>query len=91
MQRYRGNSGVVDAVPWDGRNLEEVARWARVVGCPDRIQYTGHDVFGDSLAVPTREGLLGIGVGDYIIKGADGELSACSSEVFLDTYEAVLG
>ena len=91
MKRYRSKPAVVDAVRWDGNNLQEVARWAGVVGCGDVIQYTGYHDVGVFLAVPTPEGLAAVAPGDYIVKGRGRELYPCQGEVFGETYEEVGG
>lgn len=39
--------------------------------------------------IETREGVMGASVGDYVIRGVAGELSACKPEVFAQTYEAL--
>lgn len=44
---------------------------------------------GDPLVIKTSEGDLTVSVGDYIIRGVDGELFACKPDVFEKMYERV--
>lgn len=41
------------------------------------------------ISIPTLEGVMTAQVGDYIIKGIQGEFYPCKEDIFLATYEAV--
>ena len=41
------------------------------------------------LAIPTLEGVMYASVGDWIIKGVNGEFYPCKPEIFEKTYESV--
>jgi hypothetical protein len=44
---------------------------------------------GESLHIPTLEGVMRAGVGDWIIKGVKGEVYPCKPDIFAATYEPV--
>ena len=81
MKLYRKRPVVVETVQWLGDNLEEI------------VQFAGDDVIwsvdDQALYVGTLEGLMRATVGDFIIKGVDGEFYPCKPGIFLATYEAV--
>lgn len=39
------------------------------------------------LSIHTKEGIMYCSIGDYLIKGIDGELYPCKPEIFEKTYE----
>lgn len=43
----------------------------------------------DTLLIPTLEGTMRAGVGDWIIRGIKGELYPCKDDIFRATYEPV--
>ncbi len=43
---------------------------------------------GDTISIPTLEGVMTADVGDWIIKGVQGELYPCKPDIFEATYEA---
>lgn len=69
---------VIEAIQWNGRNLEELQNF---VG--SALAYDG------KLIIHTLEGDHEAKVGDYIIKGVQGEFYPCKPEIFAKTYEAV--
>lgn len=69
---------VIKAIRWDGCNLEELKSF---VG--SALTYDG------KLIIHTLEGDHEAKVGDYIIKGVQGEFYPCKPEIFAKTYEAV--
>jgi len=68
----------VQAVEWTGRNINEV------------MQFTGASASchpGYGLIIHTLEGQLHASVGDFIIKGVQGEFYPCKPVIFALTYE----
>ena len=45
---------------------------------------------GDTLGINTLEGTHECRIGDYIIRGINGELYPCKPDIFEKTYDAVL-
>ena len=41
----------------------------------------------DALLIPTLEGTMRADVGDWIIRGVQGEFYPCKPEIFKETYE----
>ena len=76
--KYRKKPVVIEAIQWDGYNLGELQNF---VG--SALEYDG------KLIIHTLEGDHEAKVGDYIIKGVQGEFYPCKPEIFAKTYEAV--
>jgi len=62
------------------------------VGLPLRVKTTpdvGNPLGKVSIEIPTLEGAMQAQVGDYIIKGVNGEFYPCKPDIFAKTYEKV--
>ena len=53
----------------------------------DKVKVLREDA-GD-LMIPTLEGLMRASVGDYVIRGVQGELYPCKPDIFEQTYDLV--
>lgn len=92
MAKFRKIPVVIEAVQWDGINLQEIKNF---VG--DDLQYTICDTAWEAgkgrphvdMKIKTLEGDMKAQVGDYIIKGVKGEFYPCKPDVFELTYELV--
>lgn len=84
MPMYRKKPVVIEAVRWDG-NLTTVEPLLVGSTCTQVEQ----DFLDSGLTIPTLEGKMTASVGDYIIKGVQGELYPCKPDIFEATYEAV--
>ena len=78
--KYRKKPVVIDAIQWNGSNLEEIATLG---GAREYEQ----DFLGDDLVIHTLEGDMTARKGDWIIKGVKGELYPCKPDIFEATYE----
>lgn len=89
MSTYRKKPVVIEAQQFHGEaNGAELARW-----CGGRLDEEAKasdpsDVWY-GLRIPTLEGLMTANVGDYIIKGVQGEFYPCKPDIFEQTYEEV--
>ena len=83
MPRYRKKPVVIEAVQFKGWNDLECLAF-----CPTAID---PEERGPSLIIPTLEGDMRVSVGDYIIKGVQGEFYPCKPDIFEATYEPVEG
>lgn len=87
--KYRKKPVVIEAIQYDGVNLEEVKKF-----CGNLVEFQTY-MFSDFLTPRTQvvihalEDDHKVSVGDYIIKGVQGEFYPCKPEIFAKTYEAV--
>jgi hypothetical protein len=75
--RYRKKPVVIDAIRWTGENRDEVEAWSG-----GEIECVGHVA-----VVHTLEGEMRGDVGDWLIRGVQGEYYPCKDDIFLATYE----
>lgn len=78
---YRKKPVVIQAVQWKGDNQTEMLRFCE--RCFSKIEK-------DNLVVVTLEGDMTASVGDYIIRGIQGEFYPCKPDIFELTYETVV-
>ena len=81
IKQFRRKPVVIEAIQFDGTNKEEIQNF---VG--DEI---GQDVNSKDLFITTLEGIMIASVGDYIIKGVQGEFYPCKPDIFEQTYNEV--
>ena len=84
----------VQAIQWDGKNLKEVTSF--ISGKPvDLSEYAAifaweryEKIISDKgLTINTLEGEMKASIGDYIIKGVNGEFYPCKPDIFTKTYQ----
>lgn len=82
--KYRKKPVVIEAIQWTGkfdRNMSLfVGDKATIKGLKEPFE----------MIIQTLEGDMTASVGDYIIKGVNGEFYLCKPDVFEKTYEAVV-
>jgi endo-1,4-beta-mannosidase len=78
IKQYRKKPVVIEAVQWTGDNRSEIFAFAGKFA-----------VWGDvsGMIIKTLEGQHIASVGDYIIKGVNGEFYPCKPEIFEKTYD----
>lgn len=89
MTMYRKKPVTIEAQgPLTAANISEIARWCggRVIEDPKASDPT--DVYY-GLDIPTLEGTMRGNIGDYIIKGVQGEFYPCKPDIFQSTYEEI--
>ena len=76
---YRKKPMVIQALRWTGDNDTEL------------LQFCSKCFFieGKNLKIATLEGTMSASIGDYIIRGVEGEFYACKPDIFKKTYESV--
>lgn len=88
--KYRKKPLIIDAIKWTGGNMVEIADFAKGFAKFDEIRQ------GDAenkipaqydLSIQTLEGTMQASLGDYIIKGVNGEFYPCKPDIFEKTYE----
>lgn len=83
-RRYRQRPVVIEAVKWDGRpsTIFPLAPFENAAKEPEVLE-------DGSLSITTLQGVMVAEVGDWVIKGVEGEIYPCKDSVFLRTYEPV--
>jgi len=78
--RYRKKPVEIEAVQYTGDNFQDLA------------EFVGKDlVVGVSgMYIRTLEGDMLISIGDYVIRGVNGEFYPCKPDIFEKTYEEIL-
>lgn len=75
----------IEAVLFDGSTESLIALNSAKFGLePLKVVCDGKE---DKIIIPTLEGDMKASVGDYIIKGVNGEFYPCKPDVFAKTYE----
>lgn len=82
MARYRKKPVVIEAVQYDG--TDESVDWLYPQLVSGEI---GRNAQG--LYIKILEGVMKADIGDYIIKGVNGEFYPCKADIFNMTYEKV--
>jgi hypothetical protein len=72
---------------WD--NAQELARWCDGKATRDAMPGNERKTYYWSLEIPTLEGIMSARLGDFIIRGVNGEFYPCKPDLFAKTYEAV--
>jgi hypothetical protein len=93
--QYRKKPVVIDAIQLTRANAVKVYEW--VHDCTaiktDMDLYRWDDYLSiiehKGMKIPTLEGEMIASMGDYIIKGIQGEFYPCKPDIFEATYEAV--
>ncbi len=88
MPKFRKIPVVIEAWLWPGYGFAKdapgwVLDYRAVGGYHVRLRQDG------ALEIPTLEGTMRVDIGDWIIKGVEGELYPCKPGIFEKTYEAV--
>lgn len=82
INKYRKKPVIIEAVIWTGNNIDEVKKLAK--NATENFIFDNNDLF-----IETLEGNMKVSVGDYIIKGVEGEFYPCKPNIFKKTYETV--
>ena len=97
MKQFVKKPVVITAIQWKGDNLREVIAFTD--GPPEtRANHAGMKwleyedlVARDGLEIYTLEGTMNATIGDWIIRGINGEFYPCKPDIFAKTYEPVRG
>lgn len=83
MAKYRKKPVVIEAVQFTGDNTKECCLFIgreNISSCSP----------SESIGIITLEGTMRADIGDYIIKGVQGEFCPCKPNIFEATYEEVM-
>lgn len=67
--------------------FSEMPVWLEEALDSGKVGLRGYIGYSVDVVVSTLEGDMGCGVGDYIIRGVEGELYPCRKHIFEKTYE----
>ncbi len=88
MGKYRKKPVIVDAEQWTGDNLEAIVKFLGDTHLSyDKHHYMDTSRIAGGLIIRTLEGEHQAAIGDWIIKGIQGEHYPCKPDVFEETYE----
>lgn len=93
-RRFRKRPVEVAAVRYVGGNAVEIVAF---IGGPDRARVVERQLPGPGrgmhpgIAIHTLEGTMVASLGDWIIRGVQGEFYPCKPGIFAATYEPVEG
>ena len=92
MPKFKKKSVIIDAVQWTGNNLLEVIKHTGQNATAKDYKWEDYEdlVKKDGLKIFTLEGTMKANIGDWIIKGVQGECYPCELDIFIATYDAVL-
>ena len=83
--KYRKRPVVIEAALYDGTPATciPIHEWLH-------IEHGGTEAECDAgIYIDTLEGLMHVSVGDYVIRGVQGEFYPCKPDIFAATYEQV--
>lgn len=84
VKKARKKPVEVEYIHYDGGNQQELYDWSNGIVRPD---FETSDPY--SFLVNTLEGVMVVGLGDYIVKGVNGEFYPVKKDIFHKTYEIV--
>jgi len=82
IRPYRKKPVEIEAVQLTETNRGSLLRW---MGDSGDVPFRG-----GSILITTLEGIMEASVGDYIIKGVQGEFYPCKPDIFEASYEVIL-
>lgn len=83
--KYRKKPIEVEAMKFDGYNHDEIKAWSSGKVVSAKAWKTNYC----QLEVHTLEGVMDVNIGDFVIKGIEGEFYPCKESIFIATYEEV--
>jgi hypothetical protein len=89
--KYRKKPVVIEAVQWQGNNLGEVIGFTGLHESARKWTWKEYEavVARGGLKIFTLEGSLMASIGDFIIRGINGEYYPCKPDIFDKTYEPI--
>ena len=85
MTKYRKKSVVIEAMEFTNETKDQVYNF---VTCNKSASFCG-GTSHPTLKIQTLEGVMTANVGDWIIKGVQGEFYPIKPDIFEETYELV--
>ncbi len=82
----RAHGASVESVEY---NCSEIATFMNQILSMCTTREKGNPAGRTYLEIPTLEGVMQANVGDWIIKGVNGEFYPCKPDIFAKTYDAI--
>ena len=86
--KYRKKPVVIEAVQFKDDSSDTIIELQEFMRSDLRVSYADPD--NPVIKIETLEGVMDASIGDFIIKGVNGEFYPCKPEIFAKTYEAVV-
>lgn len=86
--KYRKKPVIIEAIQFED-NSDRIIEIHEFMG-GDTIRVNYEDKDNPYLKIETLEGIMKASVGDYIIKGVNGEFYPCKPDIFEKTYERAI-
>ena len=86
--KYRKKPVIIEAIQFED-NSDRIIEIHEFMG-GDTIRVNYEDKDNPYMKIETLEGIMKASVGDYIIKGVNGEFYPCKPDIFEKTYERVI-
>lgn len=86
--KYRKKPVIIEAIQFEDNSGRIIEIHEFMGGDTIRVNYEDKD--NPYLKIETLEGIMKASVGDYIIKGVNGEFYPCKPDIFEKTYERVI-
>lgn len=86
MSKFRKKPVVIEARLYDGTNAYDLIDWIDQDAAGNDAVIDTED---DAVCIKTLEGVMAASVGDWIIRGVQGEFYPCKPDIFDSTYEPV--
>lgn len=86
--KYRKKPVIIEAIQFEDNSDRIIEIHEFMGGNTIRVNYEDKD--NPYLKIETLEGIMKASVGDYIIKGVNGEFYPCKPDIFEKTYERVI-
>jgi len=92
MQKFRKKPVVIEAIQWEGDNLRQIIDFTGLHQSANKWTWQEYEqvVKRDGLKIFTLEGKMNADIGDFIIKGVNGEFYPCKPDIFEKTYEPII-
>lgn len=84
VTKYRKKPVAIHAVRWVGTNRDEIEKLLHESNAA-AVVYKGEHP--DAVFIPTLEGEMRADMGDFIVRGIQGELYPCKPDIFRATNE----
>jgi len=84
MAKYRKKPVEIEAMKFDEQTCNQVLNW---ITCTTDADFDENNK--PIIKIQTLEGVMTVSIGDYVIKGVNGEFYPCKPDIFEKTYERV--